>query len=149
MSAPQEQSVCKPIPKPVVTFNRSIMFVGNTAAILLQEPLITTALFLILLPAVIWGQRASLIFFTGSKLFGHLNSTAQGENPKLMRFNNTIAASLLGCAQLAFLLGAPVAGWIFSGMVAVAALIALMGFCFGCVLFYQFNMQKHRFFGSN
>ena len=65
-----------------------------------------------------------------------------------MRFNNSIAAILLGSAQIAFLLGAPIAGWILSGCVAVAAAVALAGFCFGCFLFYQFNLQRFRLFGK-
>jgi uncharacterized membrane protein len=64
-----------------------------------------------------------------------------------MRFNNSIAVTLLGLAQIAFFLEATLAGWIISGIVALAALVALCGFCFGCFLFYQFNLQRYRLFG--
>ena len=132
---------------PIVSLNRVVLLVGITAAIFFQQPLITTVLFFIILSAVTFGPKGSLIFFAGSRLFVKQNLNAKTEDPKLMRFNNSIAAILLGVAQIAFLLGAPLAGWIFSGAVAVAAAIALAGFCFGCFLFYQFNLQRFKFFG--
>ena len=65
-----------------------------------------------------------------------------------MRFNNSIAVVLLGLAQVAFLLGVPVAGWTLSLMVAVAAGVALAGFCFGCFLFLRFRLYRYRLLGS-
>jgi Domain of unknown function (DUF4395) len=56
---------------------------------------------------------------------------------------------LLGLAQVAFIFGLPLAGYIFAGMVAVAASIALAGFCVGCFLYYQFKLQRFRLFGRN
>ncbi|MBW1940726.1 MAG: DUF4395 family protein, partial [Deltaproteobacteria bacterium] len=41
----------------------------------------------------------------------------------------------------------PMAGWILSLMVAVAAGIALAGFCVGCFLYFQYKMLRYRLFG--
>jgi hypothetical protein len=136
------------IPMPIVTLNRSLLLSGIITGFILQQPLFTTVLFLIILPAVLWGAKASLIHMIGSKLFRNLNKSAETESPMLMRFNNSIAVILLGMAQIAFLLQANITGWILSGFVAVAAFIALCGFCFGCFLFFQFNMQRYRLFGG-
>ncbi len=148
-TSPSSATTCTGIPLPIVSLNRVVLLTGITAAIVLQQPLITTALFFIILSAVVYGKNGSLIFFVGSRLFARQNVNAKTEDQKLMRFNNSIAALLLGSAQIAFLLDAPLAGWILSGTVAVAAAIALAGFCFGCFLFYQFNLQRFRFFGKN
>jgi hypothetical protein len=137
------------IPMPIVTLNRSVLLTGIILGYILHQPLITTALFLVVLPAVLWGQKASLIYFAGSRLFREINKSANTESPLLMRFNNTIAVVMLGTAQLAFLFGATMTGWIISGMVALAAFVALCGFCFGCFLYFQFNMQRYRLFGKN
>jgi hypothetical protein len=136
------------IPLPIVKFNRWILLTGIVAAILVQQPLITTILFLLLLPAVIFGRKGSPIFLVGARLFAERNRTASTEDAGLMRFNNSIALILLGVAQLAFIVGQPIAGWIISGVVAIAAAIALSGFCFGCFLYYQFNLQRYRLFGQ-
>jgi len=134
---------------PIVKLNRVVLLVGIVAAILLQQPLVTTALFLIILSATLFGRKGSLIFWIGSRLFAQQNLNAATEDPRLMRFNNGIAALLLGSAQIAFFAGAPLAGWILSGIVAVAASVALAGFCFGCFLFYQFNLQRFKLLGKS
>jgi Domain of unknown function (DUF4395) len=139
------------IPMPIVKLNRWTLVISILAGLALQWPLVTTALFLILLPAVIFGQRGSLIFKTGKRLMslGLLSSNdEEGEDRRLMRFNNSIALTLLGLVQVAFLLGVPVVGWALSLMVVAAASAALMGFCLGCVLFYRFRVYRYRLFGA-
>ena len=148
MSAPETAATCVGIPLPIVKLNRWVLLVGITTAIIIQQPIITTVLFFIIASAVAFGKTGSLIYIIGSRIFAKKNETAPTEDPRLMRFNNSIAAILLGGAQIAFLAGAPLTGWILSGFVAVAATIALLGFCFGCFLFYQFNLQRYKLFGN-
>jgi hypothetical protein len=70
---------------------------------------------LVVLSAVLFGRRGSLIFQAGRRLLAKRDAKALGagevEDPRLMRFNNTIAAILLGGAQLALLLGLEAVGW--------------------------------------
>jgi hypothetical protein len=136
------------IPMPIVKLNRWILVTGIALGLVLQQPLFTTALFLILLPAALFGQRGSVIFQAGRRVLSRRIVGAEVEDRRLMRFNNTIATLLLGLAQAAFLLGAPAAGWALSLMVAVAASVALAGFCVGCFLYYQFKLQRFRLFGN-
>lgn len=135
---------CVDIPLPIVRLNRATLAAGIVTAIVSQQPLITTALFAILLPAVLFGQRWSLIFRLGNALFARQNARAEREDRRLMRFNNSIALILLGLAQVAFLAGAPVAGYALAGMVAVAATVALAGFCVGCYIYFQFKQARFR-----
>ena len=136
------------IPLPIVRLNRLTILLGVILAYLLHAPLLTTALFVIVLLAAALGRRASLIYQVGTRVLRPSRRGPEGEDPRLMRFNNAIAATLLGAAQLAFLLHAAVLGWIFSALVALAAAVALAGFCFGCFLFYQFKLNRARLFGS-
>jgi len=135
------------VPMPIVGLNRWVLLVGIVVGLVLQQPLLTTLLFLILLPAVVIGQRASLIFRVGKRLFARQIPTAEREDRRLMRFNNTIALALLGLAQVAFLLGAPLVGWVLAGLVAVAAGVALAGFCVGCFIYYQLKLNRYRLLG--
>ena len=141
-------AVCTDIPLPIVRLNRWTLFIGVLAGFVLQQPLITTALFLLILPATLGGQRWSPIFQTGKRLFARWNATAPQEDRRMQRFNNSIATILLGAAQLAFLAGAPVVGWVCALMVAAAAGVALAGFCVGCFLYYQFKLNRYRLFGA-
>ncbi|MDQ3911542.1 MAG: DUF4395 domain-containing protein [Actinomycetota bacterium] len=142
----------KGIPSPIVSLNRWVLVLGVAVGLLLQQPLFTTALFVVVLSAVVFGRRGSLIFQVGRQLLAKRNAAAQRndevEDPRLMRFNNSIAAVALSGAQLAFLFGQNVVGWVLSLAVAVAAGVALAGFCLGCFLYFRFNMYRHRLFGK-
>jgi hypothetical protein len=135
------------VPLPIVRLNRWTLLVGIVAGLLLRQPLFTTVLWLLLLPAVLGGQRWSPIFRLGSWLFARQIPTAEREDRRLMRFNNLIAFAMLGLAQVAFLLGAALVGWALALCVAGAAAVALAGFCIGCFLYYQFRLNRTRLFG--
>lgn len=137
------------IPLPIVKLNRIVIVAGVIAALVLNAPLIVAALFLIIAPAAIWGRRASVVYAIGSRLFAKQNATAEKEDFRVQRFNNVIAALMLGGATLAFILGVPVLGWILSLGVAAAALVALLGFCVGCFLYLQLRLGKQRFFAGS
>jgi len=136
------------IPHPIVTVNRVMLLGGVAIAFLTQQPWITTLLLAILIAAVTFGPKGSLPFQVGSRLLAgrvrNAIATGEVEDRRLMRFNNTIAIVLLALAQVAFLLGASVVGWVFSGMVALAAAVALAGFCVGCFLYYRLRLLQHR-----
>lgn len=135
------------IPMPIVKLNRWILVVGIALAFVLQWPWVTTILFMLILPAALLGRRYSPVAQLGKRLFAWQNETAAKEDSRVMRFNNTIAAVLLGAAQIAFALSAPTLGWGLVLAVAVAAAVALAGFCLGCFVFYQFKLQRYRLFG--
>ena len=114
------------IPMPIVTLDRSILCFGILIAIATQQFWITTILFVILLPAVLFGRKYSLIYRTGMILFKKNVPNADFEDASLQRFNNGIATLLLGMSQIAFLLNLNLPGWVFSGMVMLASGIALV-----------------------
>ncbi|MGA7729725.1 MAG: DUF4395 domain-containing protein [Chloroflexia bacterium] len=143
-----EAELCSDIPMPIVRLNRWTLLSGILIGLVLQQPLFTTFLFVILLFAVLYGQRGSLIFQIGKHLLAARIAGAEGEDRRLMRFNNSIAAALLGAAQVAFLFGQPVVGWALALIVATAAAVALAGFCFGCFLFLRFKLYRYRLLGS-
>jgi len=136
------------VPFPIVRLNRVVIVTGVLIALVTQQPLVLTALFLLLLPAALFGRRASLIFAVGSRLFAKQNAIAPKEDKRTQRFNNIIATVFLAVSNLAFLVGAPVVGWAFAIGVAAAATVALLGFCVGCFIYYQFKLGKRRFFAS-
>jgi len=146
--ASTEQTECRDVPLPIVKLNRWTLAVGITVSWLLAWPIVTTALFTVLLVAVLFGQKYSLIFQIGRRLFASQLALAEQEDWRLQRFNNSIAVGLLGLAQVAFLLGQATVGWILALMVALAATVALAGFCLGCFLYYQFKLNRYRLFGS-
>ncbi len=148
MSQPSSSPCADGVPLPIVRLNRIVLAAGVIVALALNQPLITTALFLLILPAALFGRRASPIYHVGRRIFAKQIPAAPAEDFRVQRFNNLIAATLLGTGQVAFVLGVPVAGWALSLAVAIAATVALLGFCLGCFLYYQFRLQRHRFFAA-
>lgn len=143
----EKNNINKGIPMQIVTLNRSILTFGILLALITQQVWLTTLLFVILLPATLFGKQFSLIYHLGNLLFSKQNQNAKYEDASLQRFNNTIATTLLGLAQIFFLFNQPVIGWIFASMVMVASGVALLGFCVGCYLYYQFKIQRYKIFG--
>ena len=109
-----------------------------------HQPLITTVLFALILPAALFGRRASPIFAIGKRLLAKQNIGAELEDPGLMRFNNSIAAVILGSAQIAFAFDADLIGYGLAAAVGLAALVALLGFCLGCFLYFQFKLNTRQ-----
>lgn len=132
------------IPMPVVKLNRWILLLGILAALVGRQPLITTLLFVMLLLPLIRGPRWSLPARIAKWFFGTGLAASECEDARLARFNNAIAMALLFLAQLAFLFGVPLLGWILALMVALAATVALMGYCVGCFLFFQYNQLRFK-----
>jgi hypothetical protein len=93
-------------PLPIVQLNRRVRVVGVVGGLILRQSLLTTALFFAVLSAVLFGRRGRLIFQAGGS-WRNAKALYAGEveDPRLMRFSSTIAAMLLGGAQLAFRLG--------------------------------------------
>ena len=53
------------------------------------------------------------------------------------RFAQALGATFLGLAAIAFLLGAPIVGWLLTGAVAaLQTLLAVTGICIGCRLYF-------------
>ncbi|WP_108670378.1 DUF4395 domain-containing protein [Peribacillus acanthi] len=66
------------------------------------------------------------------------------EDWEQQQFNQKIAVSCLFIAFVSFLLGWNAVGYIFSIMVALAASVALLGFCIGCFMHYQWKQYTYR-----
>jgi len=76
------------IPMPIVRLNRIVLVGGIAAAIVFNAPWITTILFAMILPAVLFGRRASPIYAIGKLLLANQLAGAEHEDQQLMRFNS-------------------------------------------------------------
>ncbi|KGR85878.1 DUF4395 domain-containing protein [Lysinibacillus odysseyi] len=66
------------------------------------------------------------------------------EDAVQQRFNSSIATCCLGGGLVGFAAGFPVVGYIFTVMVAIASFIAILGFCVGCFIHFQWNQYVYR-----
>jgi hypothetical protein len=66
------------------------------------------------------------------------------EDWEQQQFNQKIAVFCLAAGFVSFLLGWEPGGYAFTILVAVAATIALFGFCIGCFIHYQWKLYMYR-----
>lgn len=66
------------------------------------------------------------------------------EDTDQQQFNQVIAVVCLALALIGFAVHWTVMAYIFSTMVALAAFIAILGFCIGCFIRYQWTQYTYR-----
>lgn len=66
------------------------------------------------------------------------------EDWEQQQFNQSIAVFCLAAGLISFLAGWNIAAYIFTALVAVAATVAILGFCIGCFIHYQWRMYNYR-----
>ncbi len=135
----------KEIPISYVRTNQFILVTLTLSAIVLQSGLLLFIAFLFVIMPLLKGPKANIAFILAKRIYSNTDrQQTETESAKLQKFNQTIAAALLTVAiVIHFIIGSWVA-WIFVAMVTLAATVALLGFCIGCVLYFQFKKLKYK-----
>jgi len=128
------------IPRPLVQTNRAFLVITILAALFISKPLLIIPLVTGLVSLVLWWNPVMAI---GRSFLRKSPTEYRQEDRSDQRFNQGIATKLLTLSLGSFLFGAPIPGYIFSGMVVLAAGVALLGFCIGCYL--HFKIRKWKF----
>ena len=130
------------LPKPLVQLNQ--WFIVTTVAL----SWLSQIEFFLLLPFLV-GMSALLFKYNpvmqAGKLFLKKEPSAYPpEDAEQQRFNNIIAVSCLGGSIISSLAGWNTGVYLFSGMVFVAASVALAGFCIGCFIRFQWKRFQYK-----
>jgi len=136
------------VPLPIVTFTRWIYFGTAVTGFLLQLPILTTILFFLVLPSVVFGKRANVLGTLGRQLFASQLPNALREDRRIIHFNNFLVVVFLGLAQVFFLLNLSGVAWVFALLMVGATAMALSGFCIGCVFFFGLKVDRLGVFGK-
>ncbi|MGO4179916.1 DUF4395 domain-containing protein [Paenibacillus sp. TAF43_2] len=134
----------KEIPIPFVRSNQVGIVAVLLLAIGLQLPWLIAALWIIQIIGLIFGTKANLFIIAARPFLNGRISSAQTEAAELQRFNNSLGVGFLTFSLLSFMLGWSAAGYIFAGMMGAAALAAILGFCIGCTIYFQYKQFRAR-----
>lgn len=127
----------KEIPMPYVKANQAGIVLFVLLTLILQQFSVLLILFLIQIVGFIFGSKANL-FIVLAKPF--LKVEGKGKQAiELAKFNNGIAIIFLTVALVFFLLEYLTLGYLVAGMLGLAALIAICGYCIGCTIYYQYK----------
>jgi membrane associated rhomboid family serine protease len=66
------------------------------------------------------------------------------EDWEQQQFNQKIAVTCLGLGFVGFFAGWNTVGYVFTILVAVAAFVAILGFCIGCFILFQWKQYQYR-----
>ncbi len=131
------------VPLPLTKVNQIGMVVLVLLSYGFQEPLFVYIAFLIQLISLVAGPKLNPVMGVARLALGRERlQRAEKQAAELARFNQTIAAGLLGLASAAHAIGWTALGHIFAGMVALAAFAAVLGYCVGCTIYYQYKKWK-------
>ncbi|MGE7768499.1 DUF4395 domain-containing protein [Peribacillus sp. NPDC096540] len=135
-------SEIRSIPRPLVRTNQWVIFSSVVTALL------TGQIWILAIPLT--AGLLGLIFNFNpimrlAKLFLKKKpSDYIPEDHSQQQFNQVIAVVCLGLGLISFLLGWTVSGYIFTVMVGLASFIAILGFCIGCFILYQWKQYFYR-----
>ncbi|MCT8138235.1 DUF4395 domain-containing protein [Anaerobacillus sp. CMMVII] len=133
----------KEIPISYVRTNQVFLVALTGSSIVFQSSWLLVIAFLFVVFPLMFGQKGNLAFQIAKRMFPK-PSSGKTEAAELQKFNQTIAAVLLTIALIVHFLFDSWIAWLFVGMVTVAATIALLGFCVGCFLYFQFKRFKFK-----
>jgi len=130
------------IPRPLVRLNQvfiaisSIAYIISGNSIILLFPILSClfSLFLNFNPIMAFGKQF---------LRKPLNEYIQ-EDKAQQRFNQILAFSMLVLSYSFSLFNLNILSIVFASMVFIASTVALLGFCIGCYIHYQYHMWKYR-----
>lgn len=134
----------KEIPVPFVRSNQVGIVVTLVLAIILQLPWLVAALWVVQVTQLLFGARANLFIAAARPFLTRFLVSPNTEAAELQRFNNSLGVGFLTLSLIGFLLGWTAAGYIFAGMMGVAALGAILGYCIGCTIYFQFKQFRAR-----
>jgi hypothetical protein len=120
-------------------FGAAFSVVILVSAFLIDAPILVAGVFLALAVSAWFGTRYSILGrpwpFVRRVLRIGKPHELESEFPP--RFAQALGALALGLATIAFLVGLPVVGWLFTAAVAVLQLtLAVTGYCLGCRLYF-------------
>jgi hypothetical protein len=139
----------KDVPVPVLNFSRWVYFIILVSGLVLQKPWGTSLLLVLLLPVILFGKKWNIIGQVGRRLLASKIPGSLYEDSRLIQFNNILLVIMLMFAQIAFVIGNNIIGWVITSMAIIATGLALAGYCVGCFLYYKFKLYRYRFSTNN
>ncbi|WP_026564374.1 DUF4395 domain-containing protein [Bacillus sp. UNC41MFS5] len=130
------------IPRPLVRTNQWVIVISVVLTWLSVSEWLLLVPFISGLLGLLVGFNPVMQF---AKLFLRKDSKSYiPEDWEQQQFNQKLAVSCLGIGFISFLTGWTTLGYVFTILVAVAAFVAILGFCVGCFIHFQWKQYKYR-----
>lgn len=134
-------TLAKTIPQPLVRTNQWIIFLSVLLSLFMQQ-------YWILLIPLLAGLGGLLfqwnpIMKLASLFLQKPRKEYRQEDWDQQQFNQIIAVVCLAVGSISFFLNWTIVGYIFTIMVGVASIVAILGFCIGCFIRFQWKRYQY------
>ena len=135
-------NLVRSIPRPLVKTNQWVIVISVVVAWVSGQEWFLLVPFIAGLMGLLFGFNPIIQI---GKLFLRKNPKDYiPEDWEQQQFNQKIAVTCLGFGFVSFLAGWNVGGYVFTILVAVAAFVAIQGFCIGCFIHFQWKQYQYR-----
>ncbi|MEY4479582.1 MAG: hypothetical protein RLZZ267_260 [Bacillota bacterium] len=131
------------IPNVLIKANQALIALTVLIS-LITDPRLLIVVFFIQLISYKYGMDYNLFIRLTAPIWRSRVNLKDVQAFELAKFNATIAVALLFVATLSAVLGWNLGAYIFGGMVAAAATAAVLGYCIGCTIYFQYKQFKAR-----
>lgn len=133
----------KEVPMPYVKAHQWGIVLLFLSALIFQQPVILYVLAIIHMLTLLIGSKGSLFIQLVKPFLKNRIANAETQSRELSFFNHSLGMAFIMLSIICFALNWSVAGYIFAAMFALAAFIAICGFCMGCFIYYQIKRLNH------
>lgn len=134
-------NLAKTIPLPLVRTNQWVIFLSVLLSLFLQQYWIMLIPLLAGLCGLLFQWNP--IMKLASLFLKKPRKEYRQEDWDQQQFNQIIAVVCLAVSSISFFLNWTIVGYIFAVMVGLASIIAILGFCIGC--FIRFQWKKYQY----
>ena len=132
----------KTIPKPLVMANQWTIVLSVIIAVITQSAWILFIPLIANLSSLLTGFHPILVIV--KRFLSKLANEYIQEDYAQLRFNQWLAVGFLFIASISYFLNLIILFNVATVMVGLAALIAILGFCIGCFVRFQFQQWNYR-----
>jgi len=139
---PNNPQANKEIPITKVRSNQLGIVLSIAIAIAIQQPWIIAIVWLIQVLTILFGPGANVFVTLLEPLAKALYRNKETEAAELVKFNLSLGITFLTLSMACLSMQWTLAAYILAGLMGVAALAALLGYCIGCTLYFQYKKYK-------
>ncbi|NOU98981.1 DUF4395 domain-containing protein [Paenibacillus planticolens] len=132
------------VPISFVKANQTGIVVFVLLALAFQWAWLVGILWVIQVLGLVGGAKWNVFVVAFKKIFSYKVTTAETQAQELTRFNNALAVLFLSISLAAFAIGWAFVGYLFAGFLLLAAGAALLGYCVGCTIYFQYKQFVNR-----
>lgn len=137
-----EEQAKQEIPIAKVRSNQIGIVITLVIAIVLDIQWLIAVLWLIQVMTLLLGPGANVFVTLLEPLAKSIYGTKQTEAKELAKFNLSLGFTFLTLSLICISLQWKTAAYIIAGMMGLAALAALLGYCIGCTIYFQYKKYK-------